>query len=122
MPIDIYLKVQTDPNFSPYELEEEDDLERFIQAVDMILTTKKGEILGEPGFGSNLEEYLWNFKVGSNQIKSNIISQIETYCSEFSSNIPYDIAVNFIKGDIYDSIIVDLEIDGTKVLGIAVRP
>lgn len=122
MPIDFYLRIEGDPKFSNTELEVEDDVDNFIQQIEMLLTTRKGDVLGEPGLGVNLEDNLWNLRIGSNQIKSSILSQIETYCNEYTAYIPYDIDVNFIKGEIYDSILVDVIINSEKVLGIAVRP
>lgn len=122
MALDIYLKIPTDPNYSSGEIEVEDNLFNFVQYIEMILTTEKGEVFGEPNLGANLEAYLWNPNITSSVIKSEIISQILEFCPSSVNQIPYDIDVNFIKGEITDTILVDIEIDGTKVLGIAATP
>jgi hypothetical protein len=119
MAVDIYLRIPTDPNYDPTQIEVDDDFYNFLQAIEMILTTRKGDVLGDPDFGANLEDYVWS-NYTSSQIESELHEQIGTYCGSFISRIPYSITVNFIKGDITDSILVDIEIDGTSVLGIIV--
>lgn len=88
----------------------------------MILTTQKGEVFGSPNLGASLESYLWNPNISASIIKREIIEQIKEFCPRSSSTIPFDIDVNFVKGEITDSILVDIEIDGTKVLGISAIP
>ena len=118
MAVDIYLRIPTDPNYDPTQLEVDDDLFNFMQAIEMILTKRKGEVLGDPEFGANIEDFLWS-SYNSAKIKNIIGEQIGMYAGEFAYRIPYDIDVNFVKGDITDSILVDIIIDGTKVLGIS---
>jgi len=117
MAIDVYLKIPTDPNYRENQIEVTDDFSIFLQQIEMILTTRRGEVLGDPEFGANLDDYLWS--TSSNiEIESQIYSHIGRYCAELANRIPFNVNVNFIKGDIFDSILVDIEIDGTKVLGI----
>lgn len=123
MAVDIYFKQQEYPYFDPTEIEVIDSLENFLQQIEMILTTPKGSLLGDPDFGVSLDSYLWSTSIGSGPIKQDIIHQIMTYVNfnEFGS-IPYDIQVSFLKGEVWDTIIVDVLIDGTKVAGYAVAP
>lgn len=122
MAVDIYLKIPNDPNYLSGEIEVEDDLFNFVQYIEMILTTNKGEIFGAPSLGANLEAYLWNPNITKATIKNEIMLQIYDYCDELCSRITFDIDVNFIKGQLTDSIIVDIEIDGKQVLGIVASP
>jgi hypothetical protein len=119
MATDIYLRIPTDPNYDPTQIEVDDDFANFLQVIEMILTTRKGDVLGDPNFGANLEDYVWS-TYSSTQILNELNEQIGFYCAPFCYRIPYAIDVNFMKGEITDSILVDIEIDGTKVLGIVV--
>lgn len=119
MAVDLYLRIPTDPKYSESEIELDVELEKFVQSIEMILTTRKGEVLGDPNFGANLEDYLWS-NYNSSQIKNELTQQVINYCSAYTYRIPYSIEVGFIKGEIIDTILVDIVIDGTKVLGIAV--
>jgi hypothetical protein len=123
MPVDIYFKQENYPYYDSEEIEVVDDLEIFLQQIEMLLTTPKRSLLGDPDFGINLESYLWNFGIGSSPVKQEIYNQILKYV-DYSSyeSIPFDIAISFLKGEIYDTMIVDIEIDGTKVAGYAVTP
>jgi hypothetical protein len=116
MSVDIYFKLPSDRIFNPNGLEEDNEVEIFLQQLDMILSTKKGSVFGDPEFGLALEQYLWTFSGGSGSIKQEIYQQITQYTDNIE-NIDYEIDVNFIQGEIYDSILVDVKIDGTKVAG-----
>jgi len=116
MSVDIYTKLPSDPIFDPNAMEETSELEIFLQSVDMILTTRKGSLLGDPEFGLALDSYLWSFTGGSSGLKQEIMQQITQYTYS-ERTISYDIEVNFISGNVYDSILVDVIIDGTKMAG-----
>lgn len=119
MAVDVYLRLPNDPNYVASYVEVEDNVSNFVQQVEMILTTKPGEVLGFPDFGVNLDGYLWNNYVTSGTIKNDIRSQIRKYCPNYQAIIPYDISVQFVRGEIVDGIIIDIVIDGRKILGIS---
>jgi len=122
MAIDIYLRIPTDPNYDPTQIDGDDQYQQFLQLIEMLLTTKKGEVLGNPELGCNLEQFLWNDQISSSSIKSEILTQILTYGGDYGNVISYDVDVNFIGGQITDSILVDVYIEDQKVLGIAATP
>lgn len=122
MALDIYLKIPGDPYYDPSELEVNDDLFNFVQAIEMILTTTKGDVFGEPELGANLEAYLWNPNISPAVIKTEINTQIFKYCPQYCRSISYDIDINFMSGDVVDYMVVDIIIDGQRVLGIVSTP
>lgn len=122
MAIDVYLRLPNDPNYNSNFVEVEDEVSNFVQRIEMILTTKPGEVLGSPEFGVNLEGYLWNPYITSGSIKNDIMTQIRRYCEYNQKNIPYSVDVNFVAGEIVDGIIIDIIIDGRKILGISAIP
>lgn len=122
MPIDIYLRPEQDPNYNSNFIEVQDELSIFIQMIEMILVTVPGEILGEPNLGVNLEGFLWNPNITVGTIKNEITAQIRRYCIYSESSIPVKIDVSFIRGDLTDGILVDIIVDGTKVLGVVASP
>jgi hypothetical protein len=122
MAVDIYLRTPEDPNFDFSQLEVEDSVANFVQYIEMLLTTSKGEVFGDPEFGCNLEAYLWNQTISTGSIMTEINREILLHCPESCGNIPYELEISFFKGDLYDTMIVDIIIDGRKVLGIAATP
>ena len=122
MALDIYLRLPQDPNYNADFIEVEDSVSNFVQMIEMCLTTIPGEVLGEPELGCNLEGYLWNPYITVGTIKNDIMSQVRRFCDNSQLSIPFSVNVNFIKGAISDSILVDIEVDGRSVLGIAASP
>jgi len=117
---DFYSILDENPIFDWSQLEVTDEIEAFIQNVELIMTSSKEDLLGEPVFGASLDRYLWSQIVGSGAIASDIKRQIAEFCG--NPSIDYEIDVSFIEGNIYDTMIVDLIIDGTKVAGYSLRP
>jgi hypothetical protein len=121
MAIDIYFKLPSDSVYDPRGIEEESALEIFLQQVDMILTTERGSVLGDPEFGLNLEKYLWSYSGGSGTIQQEINQQIINYVY-IEGPIDYEISVSFISGEIWDTILIDVLIDGEKIAGYMMAP
>jgi hypothetical protein len=48
---DFYIVSDFEPGYDPNKLEVSSDLESTIQQIKMTLFTRKGEVLGDPGFG-----------------------------------------------------------------------
>jgi hypothetical protein len=121
MAIDIYLRLPNDPNYNPEYLEVEDAISNFVQRVEMILTTVPGEVLGYPDFGVFLDGFLWNPYVTIGTIRNEIVTQIRRWLPN-DQLIPFSVEVSFLKGDIYDSILIDIVVDGTPILGLVATP
>jgi hypothetical protein len=123
MAIDLYFKMDTYPYYEPNEIELNDRVELLLQEVEMILTTPKGSVLGDPDFGMSLDSYIWSTSKGSSHIKQDALTQFNTYISpEAFRDISLDVEVNFVKGEVWDTLFLDILIDGTKVAGYAVEP
>ena len=82
---DFYFRDQTDPAFRADQLEVYDGLEETLQQVKMTLFTRKGEVLGEPGFGIDVEKYLFEFTVDPFALSKEATDQINTYVGESRS-------------------------------------
>lgn len=76
---DFYLRLETDPAYRPDQLEVYDDIESTLQQIKMTLFTKKGEVLGEPDFGMEVEKYLFEFTIDPFALTKEATSQINRY-------------------------------------------
>ena len=94
--IDFYIKYQGHPRFDPSQIMEDEVLNVILQKYEMILYTNKGELLGEPDFGGDLELLLHETKVSSTTVETNLHQQIQTYITELA-NINYTLDVQFIQ-------------------------
>lgn len=120
MPIDVYNRNQDDPNFISGEIEIWSDLDIFLQEVEMILGTRRTEVLGSPKFGASLEEFIHTFDLNERELKTRITEQINTFVP-LSSQIPYTVDVQFYNGSVRDIGVIDIVVDGRPVLGFVVK-
>lgn len=79
---DFYTRTLDDPRFLGDRVEISDELESAIQQVKMTLFTKKGEVLGEPDFGLQFENYLFEYDIDPMSLAQEGADQINKYVSE----------------------------------------
>lgn len=106
---DIYAIPEEEPRYKANILEISNELDEIIQQVDMILFTKKGEVLCMPEFGCNLEQYLFDTTYNKTQIKNIIMEQINNFIY-LDGSYKIDVDVNFVKWKYNVAMIVDLNI------------
>lgn len=93
---DFYILYEGVPKYNSAELVEDDVIRVIIQKYQMILLTIKGEILGEPDFGANLDELLFETTVSEQFVKETIEDQLNTYVPEILG-VSYDLKVIFVQ-------------------------
>ena len=79
---DFYMRDENDPQFRADQIEVYDDVEACISQIRMTLLTRKGEVLGEPNFGLNLEGYLFDFELDPFGLSDEAQAQISLYVPE----------------------------------------
>lgn len=121
MAIDLYSKIETYPYFDENSIEVENELEQFVQQVEILLTTPEESMLGNPSFGCSLDKFLWMTNANSYDIKQYILKKIQEHITLYTP-INYDIEVSFIEGQLFDSILVDLIIDSVPITGFMLNP
>jgi hypothetical protein len=116
---DLYLRIEGDPNFEPGQIEVQDEVVVLLQQIEMVLFTTKGDILGAPNLGVDLERLLWSLTVSEGVIKSAIYNQIANYCP-LSRKYNVDIDVKIYKGTERDIGVVDIIVDGARKTGMII--
>jgi phage baseplate assembly protein W len=117
---EIYCRNVNDPGFLPGIIETDSALEAILTKIRMIIFTKKGEVLGEPNFGLNLEDQLFEFSFNETQIKKDFYAQLANYVPD-TRNIPVDIKVKFEEGTVRDIAYIDIYLNSKKYLGIVAK-
>ena len=79
---DLYIRKEDEPGFNQDRLEVLDEMESTIQQIKMTLFTKRGEVLGEPNFGIEVDRYLFDFTIDPFSIRQDANEQINAYVSE----------------------------------------
>lgn len=91
---DIYIGYKGHPKFSINKIIVDDIIRTIVQKYEMILFTNKGDLLGDPDFGCDIQNLLYQTKISAYAVKNIIINQINTYIPELSS-INYSLEVLF---------------------------
>ncbi len=79
---DFYTRTMDDPKYLGDRVEISDELESAIQQVKMTLFTRKGEVLGEPDFGIDLDSYLFEYSIDPLSLAQDATGQINKYVAE----------------------------------------
>jgi hypothetical protein len=79
---DFYMRTEGDPKYREDQIEVYDEIEACMNQVKMTLLTNKGEVLGEPGFGLQIERYLFDFELDPFKLSDDASAQIQDYVTE----------------------------------------
>lgn len=117
---DIYMRDLSDPNYKEGILEVSDQIEMLIAELKMMLYTNRGEVLGAPDFGANLEEMLFNFGLNEFSIKQMLRDQTAKFIPRaMNYNVEFD--VKFAQGTVRDICLIDVSINSQPAFGVIVK-
>jgi hypothetical protein len=89
---EIYNRDPDDPSYNPYQLETTDPVEICIGQLKMLLLTNKGEVMGDPQFGLNLEDLIFSLNISEYSLKKELDLNLKTYDLKFFQGTLRDIA------------------------------
>lgn len=93
---DFFIVSETDPSYEEGKLIEDNIVDVILQKYKMILFTIKGDVLGEPNLGADLELLLHQTKVSAEYVENQIHTQISEYIPELL-NMNYTLKVVFAQ-------------------------
>lgn len=113
---DFYVIDKTDPSFNSDQIIEDDIIRVILQKYKMILFTNKGDIMGDPNFGGNLELLLYQTSVDASFVENSLNTQIIQYILELT-NMNYSLKVSFVKdtSNFYDIMFIYFKISDFEV-------
>ena len=114
---DIYSRDIEAPKYNEQTLEVSDTLSQLIIKIENCLFTTKGDVLGSPGMGANLDELIFSLVLSENTIENNINSQITAYCLPDIAGFNVDTKVSFFSTLERDGCLVDIFVNEQRVLG-----
>jgi phage baseplate assembly protein W len=116
---EIYLRGPEDPKYQSKLLETDSKIEAVLNKIRMILFTNRGEVLGEPDLGMNLEDYLFQFGFDEADIKNKFMAQVNQYIpemTEFSINMSVSFETDGVQNMSYLFITINQEVQMGVVL------
>ncbi len=115
---DFYMRSEGDPKYKSGVIQVSDDTEEAISQIKMTLLTDKGEVLGEPEFGLEVNKYLFDFETNPFGLSNEANLQIEKYVA--SSKIK-NIEVSpskFTDDRDRDVFVLEVNINGNNSFGV----
>ena len=114
---DIYSRNSQDPKFDENIVEVSDGLSQLILKIENVLFTRKGDVLGAPGFGCNIEDLVFTLVLNESVIAQRINSQIQSYCVPDQAQYSIDTRVKFYSTLERNGALVDIFVNEQKVIG-----
>ena len=74
--MDFYVKAKGDPNYDPRKVHSESEIAQLIGQIETMLFTNKGEVLGQPDFGCNLDDLVYSLGYNEEQIQSTELTNV----------------------------------------------
>ncbi len=119
--LDIYNRLATDQSYTPI-IETEDETEQLLSQIKMVLGTMRGDVLGDPTFGVNIKQYLFNMSYNKEEIEKMIttalISSISYDQTKFTVNIEVDFGKDHTNAS--DYAVINVSINQRKCLGVMI--
>lgn len=117
---EIYLRDANDPYYEAGVFDYINDVENLVTQLRVLLGTKKGEVLGEYGFGTDIRYLVFNTVKNSSKIESEISELISKYVY-VRDGLDVSVKMNFGKDNKERPYgVVDVYINGVKTIGFLV--
>tara|TARA_R110000803_G_scaffold59157_5_gene117575 strand:+ start:1661 stop:2023 length:363 start_codon:yes stop_codon:yes gene_type:complete len=114
---DMYSRSIEDNNYSSDTLEVSDTLSQLILKIENCLFTTRGDVLGAPGMGANLDNLIFSLVLSESVIQNTINSQITAYCLPQIGGFAIKTNVRFFSTEERNGAFVDIFVDEQRVLG-----
>lgn len=117
--MEFYIKTFGDPNHDPLKLHSASEVSQLITQLETLFFTKKGEVLGNPDFGLDLEKYIFTLQYNTVMLRGEIEKEIYKYVPLARK---FNVIVNVEMSELHSSSImfVDVSIDNTYKLQVVI--
>ena len=118
--MELYIKTIGDPNFDAKGVDVENELSQLLIQIETLLFTNKGDVLGQSGFGADLEKMIYSFNFNEFEVKKAIEDQIEIYCP-LANKYGTKVDVEFTRGEVRDIAQINIEVDTKYLVGVYIN-
>jgi phage baseplate assembly protein W len=118
--MDFYVKDLGDPNFDINKVHSESELAQVLTQIETMLFTNRGEVMGEPDFGANLEDLVYSLELNEQAIQATIRDQLNYYVP-LAQKYNTQITVQFYKGNVRDIAQIDVILDSRYQVGVYIN-
>lgn len=115
--MEFYVKNIGDPKYQSDKLQQDNEISMLLSQIETVLFTRRGDVLGKPEFGTNLEDYVYELQYNNYQIKNIVSKQISSYIP-LASKYNVTVDVDFIEDSTRYVMFLDITVDATIKMGI----
>lgn len=115
--MEFYIKNIGDPKYQDDKIQQDNEISMLLTQIETVLFTRRGDVLGQPEFGTNLEDYVYEFRYNNYQIKNVVNKQITSYIP-LASKYNVTVDVDFIEESDRHVMFLDITVDGSIKMGI----
>lgn len=108
--MEFYIKNIGDPNFDTNELHVDDELSQLLIQIETVLFTRKGDVMGDPEFGANLDDYVYSFRYNDFMLKKVIEDQIRQFvplAAKYNTKVDVEFTDEVDRYLVFVSIVID---------------
>lgn len=116
---DMYIKSEGDPGYIANVVELYDELDIFLQQIEMLLFTRQRTVLGEPLMGIDIEDQIYNLNVSQGILRTAIIDQVSTFCP-LARKYQFQVSIQFYRGTERDIAVIDIVLQDGRSTGIII--
>jgi|TARA_B110000908_G_C10267533_1_gene465919 hypothetical protein len=110
--MEFYIKNMEDPGFDASFMQSDEEIGMLLTQIETCIFTKKGDVLGDPAFGANLEDYVYSFMFNDSMLKNVITEQFNRYIP-LARKYNTQVEVEFLGQNERNVVFVDITIDNT---------
>lgn len=114
---EIYFRDPSDPKYRHNLLQTSNAIEILLSKIRMILFTNRGEVLGEPDLGMDLEDYLFQYNFDESVLRKRWDAQVAQYIPE-QVDFKIDFEVQMETDGVQNFIYIFIKINGDQYIGV----
>tara|TARA_R110000803_G_scaffold109426_4_gene177817 strand:+ start:3592 stop:3948 length:357 start_codon:yes stop_codon:yes gene_type:complete len=118
--MDFYVKDLGDPNFDVNKVHSESELAQVLTQIETMLFTNRGDVMGDPEFGANLEDLVYTLNSNEQEIQAIVRNQLDIYVP-LAQKYDTRITVQFYKGNVRDIAQIDVILDSRFQVGVYIN-
>ena len=115
--MEFYIRDIGDPHYDNKELQTSSEISMLLTQLETLLFTRKGDVMGDPEFGANLDDYVYALRYNETMLKSVIEKQIAYYIP-LAAKYNTQVEVTFTDEDTRHLLFVDVIIDSKYQLAL----
>jgi hypothetical protein len=117
--MELYIKSAGDPNFDSEQLQVDEDIQLLLTQIETLIFTNKGDVMGVPEFGLNLEDYVYSFMYNDDMLKGLVSNAISQFIP-LSNKYPVNVTVEYVTESERNAVYIDIVIDNRYGIGLYV--